>query len=130
MTQQYTPAQLEAWAGLERLTWWSDGEITDLHGKSIGLISSEGAEYITVIAASLDLARLVLEKEKEIARKDAEIGELSYEIECLRIALFKYGDRLGMANGPASLQGAIDEAMGQVLRPYKRALPPSREGNQ
>ena len=50
MIEQYTPAQLEAWAGLG--PWESD---------------------IDMYRAAPDLARLVLEKEKEIARLKAAL---------------------------------------------------------
>ena len=53
MIEQYTPAQLEAWAGLG--PWESD---------------------IDMYRAAPDLARLVLEKEKEIARLKAAALDL------------------------------------------------------
>ena len=91
MTQQYTPAQLEAWAGLGP---WEAGRpdmATIVDGVSSKWIYS-GNTYVAVasgrasedwdvimnnarlIAAAPDLARLVLEKEKEIAELKFEAG--------------------------------------------------------
>ena len=88
MTQQYTPAQLEAWAGLGPWCalgtdpaegvdcFWIKGQPNPaMRGFSDEIAAVNGSQNdpkrqtnAALIAAAPDLARLVLEKEEEIAR--------------------------------------------------------------
>ena len=84
MTQQYTPAQLEAWAGLGPWRWQEtrtnfETETALVH-EDAGIVLNASwrpssceiqvsdPDSEALIAAAPDLARLVLEKDKEIAR--------------------------------------------------------------
>lgn len=55
------------------------------------------------------LARLVLELLAYKDRQDAEV-------KLLREALYRYGDKISMANAPAHLQEVIDQAMEEFAR--------------
>ena len=87
MTQQFTPAQLEAWAGLSwKLALSDDTTILDKDRRIVAELccsDNEDSDHLdynnpdewpllernaALIAAAPDLARLVLEQEKEIAR--------------------------------------------------------------
>ena len=93
MTQQYTPAQLEAWAGLSwKLALSDDTTILDKDRRIVAELCCSDNEdpghldynnpdewpllerNAALIAAAPDLARLVLEKEKEIAELKFEAG--------------------------------------------------------
>ena len=99
MTQQYTPAQLEAWAGLGPWCalgtdpaegvdcFWIKGQPNPaMRGFSDEIASVNGSQNdpkrqtnATLIAAAPDLARLVLEKEKEIARYRRALVQIASE---------------------------------------------------
>ena len=106
MTQQYTPAQLEAWAGLSwKLALSDDTTILDKDRRIVAELccsDNEDSDHLdynnpdewpllernaALIAAAPDLARLVLEKDAEIARKDAEIAQLQGQVAWLRSAI-------------------------------------------
>ena len=107
MTQQYTPAQLEAWAGLNAkavIARLADIETPQMKGDNLAVTlcsyfenpdQDEGEhgwtpdaikgyddvmaaikEHLAPLAAAPDLARLVLEKEKEIARLRAALQNI------------------------------------------------------
>ncbi len=91
MTHPYTPAQLEAWAGLgpwdvTKSAWderhYVEGENTICYMYALreddhAILHCENHETnAALIAAAPDLARLVLEKEKEIARLKAAALDL------------------------------------------------------
>ena len=84
----FTPAQLEAWAGLGPWSWSEETicrQIYHFLGPGV-LVTTEtdGTPWgdtidqtnAALIAAAPDLARLVLEKEKEIARLRAQIKDI------------------------------------------------------
>ena len=90
MTQQFTPAQLEAWAGLSwKLALSDDTTILDKDRRIVAELccsDNEDSDHLdynnpdewpllernaALIAAAPDLARLVLEKDAEIARLKA-----------------------------------------------------------
>ena len=88
MTHPYTPAQLEAWAGLGPWSWSEETicrQIYHFLGPGV-LVTTEtdGTPWgdtidktnAALIAAAPDLARLVLEKDAEIARKDAALNQI------------------------------------------------------
>ena len=88
MTQPYTPAQLEAWAGLGPWEWSEETicrQVYHFLGPGV-LVTTEtdGTPWgdtidktnAALIAAAPDLARLVLEREKEIAELKAAALDL------------------------------------------------------
>ena len=99
MTQQYTPAQLEAWAGLGP---WCQPDGPE-YGVMLDRVPSRPIHSFlgqpifdkqphddwfeqemanaALIAAAPDLARLVLEKEKEIARLRSEVRLCHMQVE-------------------------------------------------
>ena len=88
MTTQYTPAQLEAWAGLGPWEWQKLAEFSSpKYSLGPGVLLTDERDgtpwgdtidqtNAALIAAAPDLARLVLEKEKEIARLKAQIKDI------------------------------------------------------
>lgn len=77
MTRPYTPAQLEAWAGLGPWEWCENWLYVANYNEHPGPVlwytaNDDGVhakpDDAALIAAAPDLARLVLEKEKELAR--------------------------------------------------------------
>ena len=95
MTQQFTHAQLEAWAGLSwKLALSDDTTILDKDRRIVAELccsDNEDSDHLdynnpdewpllernaALIAAAPDLARLVLEKDAEIARLKAQIKDI------------------------------------------------------
>lgn len=86
MTQQYTPAQLKAWAELGPWEWQKLAEFSSpKYSLGPGVLLTDERDgtpwgdtidqtNAALIAAAPDLARLVLEKEKEIAELKFEAG--------------------------------------------------------
>ena len=90
MTQQFTPAQLEAWAGLG--PWVASGRYigTPTHMSYVAAARDENGNWsdtaksrrdATLIAAAPDLARLVLERDAEIARLRSEVRLCHMQVE-------------------------------------------------
>ena len=85
MTKQYTPAQLEAWAELGPWEWQKLAEFSSpKYSLGPGVLLTDERDgtpwgdtidqtNAALIAAAPDLARLVLEKEKEIARLENKV---------------------------------------------------------
>ena len=151
MTQQFTPAQLEAWAGLG--PWKSQGQEpdgvyiiglrTDKDGvpydnPTNGLVGAalpfptelDNGDFTRVlanaalIAAAPDLARLVLEKDKEIAEwKENTIAFLGpWAVD--------YAKQIGLPDGHIHhVHYDLLEKAGARLNAFTRH-PPSHEGNQ
>ena len=120
MTQHYTPAQLKAWAGLG--PWRTCNVSPDLghiYGSIGRLATSIGGESnrtqtnAALIAAAPDLARLVLEKDKEIA-------SLRERIEHAHNTARRFYDNNKSNAGKYFLH------ICDILEPH----PPSHEGNQ
>ena len=142
MTQQYTHAQLEAWAGLGP---WRVGKSlgggfpaitkdlrlghnTHITGAVHGYLyhadqKANQAENAALIAAAPDLARLVLEKEKEIARLKAAAADL--------VSLCSADIKMnGTTYQPMPDRSAFTKAVERLIELINTEASQAREGNQ